>query len=46
MKNMKRRNYYIHHFSFVKKDNIIRNIEFIIALTVAGIMAAGLYTIL
>lgn len=34
---------YVHHFAFAKKDAIIRNIEIIVACTVALIVGTGIY---
>ncbi|RZJ75655.1 MAG: hypothetical protein EOO45_04905 [Flavobacterium sp.] len=35
-----------HHFSFRKKDNIIKNIEIIVACIVAFIVGIGVYNVL
>lgn len=37
---------YNYHFSFSKKDAVIRNIEIIIACIIAFMVVAGLYNVL
>ncbi len=37
---------YSHYFSFRKKDTIIRNIEIIVGIIVAAIVAVGVYGLL
>ena len=37
---------YNYHFSFSKKDNLIRNIEIIVACVIALIAGIGVYNIL